>query len=50
MVTYGVLIWSTATVFFLGCSVGMLINEGLYTIKEKIETRKEADSDEREKM
>ena len=50
MVTYGVVIWAMVGAFFFGCSVGMLINEGLNRIKDKIETRKEDKNDEREKM
>lgn len=46
MVSTGVWILSIVSAFFFGCSVGMLINEGLNRIKDKIETRKEEKKDE----
>ena len=48
MVTYGVLIWSMVALFLFGCSVGMLTNEGLNRIKDKIETKREDKKDERD--
>ena len=48
MVTRGVLTLYMLSAFLFGCSVGMLINEGLNRIKDKIEIRKEDKSDDRE--
>ena len=45
MVPRGVLTLYALSVFLFGCSAGMLINEGLYMLKDKIEKRKEDKSE-----
>lgn len=48
MVTYGVLIWSIVGAVFFGASLGLLTSSLMIVAKDKIETRKEDKSDERE--